>query len=271
MAGKNNIYRRQWDDYAANWRTYIAEWRPDLAASKDAWPGDEWGDEDSWRDIFKSMFVDHGVADWKHCVEIGAGSGKYTELVLNTSKADVIAFDVSKKFIEVLSDRMKESINEGRLASVLLRGQRSNEMFEEINRRGLVRKIDAMYSIDAMVHVDLQYLMAYLVTAALVLKRDGYLIMTLANALSTHGFEGLLYDTSYYYCMQGKPSSKFEWLSVDLVRRLLRRLGFVVNFVFPQGGNHATQRDMCVVATLSNARRTDRLAKAIDITLQPDW
>jgi hypothetical protein len=176
-AAKENIYRLEWDDYAANWRKYIAESRPDLAASKDAWPGDEWGEADSWRKIFKAMFADYGVASWQHCIEIGAGSGKYTEFVLRGSKADVIAFDVSEKFMEVLSDRMKQPINEGRLHTVLLLGEHSNEMFEEINRRGLVRKIDAMYSIDAMVHVDLQYLMAYLVTAALVLKRGGYLIL----------------------------------------------------------------------------------------------
>jgi SAM-dependent methyltransferase len=267
MAAKDNIYRMMWDDYAANWREDIAESRPDLAASKEAWPGDEWGDEDLWHKIFKSMFADHGVAGWKHCVEIGAGSGKYTEFVLNASEAEVIAFDVSEKFIEVLSDRMKQSIDEGRLYAVLLPGEHANEMFEEINRHALVRKIDAVYSIDAMVHVDLQYLMAYLVTAALVLKRSGYLIMTLPNALSTQGFECLLADTAYYYNMQGKPSSKFEWLSVDLVRGLLKRLGFVVNFVCPLEYDNATLRDMYVVAKLSNLRLANRLASAIDITL----
>jgi SAM-dependent methyltransferase len=268
MARKNNIYRRAWDDYAAGWRKYIAESRPDLAACKDAWPGDEWGDEDSCRKIFKSMFADYGVASWKHCVEIGAGSGKYTDFVLGASTADVIAFDVSKKFIEVLSDRMKQSINEGRLDAVLLLGEHSNEMFQEINRRGLVRQIDAMYSIDAMVHVDLQYLMAYLVTAALVLKRGGYLIMTFANALSVHGFEELLDSTSHYYSTQGKPSAKFEWLSADLVRGLLKRLGFVVNFI-PLGDDQgqAIQRDLYVVARLLNLRLADSRASAISITL----
>jgi SAM-dependent methyltransferase len=263
MAANDNIYRLEWDDYAANWRDCIAESRPDLAASKDAWPGDEWGDEDSWRNIFKSMFADYGAASWKHCVEIGAGSGKYTSFVLRGSEADVIAFDISEKFLAILSDRMKQSINKGRLHTVLLLGEHANEMFEEINRRGLVRKIDAMYSIDAMVHVDLQYLMAYLVTAALVLKQGGYLIMTLPNALSTQGFNCLLDDIRYYYNTQGKPSSKFEWLSVDLVRGLLKRLGFVVNFVFDQ----ATDRDMYVVARLSNVRLADSLASAINITL----
>ena len=91
--------------------------------------------------------------------------------------------------------------------------------------------------------------------------------MTLANALSTQGFEELLNCTGHYYNAQGKPSSKFEWLSVDLVRGLLKRLGFVVNFVFPLGSDRATQRDMYVVARLSNVRLADSLASAIRITL----
>jgi hypothetical protein len=90
--------------------------------------------------------------------------------------------------------------------------------------------------------------------------------VTLANALSTLGFEELLNCTSHYYNTQGKPSSKFEWLSVDLVRGLLKRLGFVVNFVF----DYAIQRDMYVVGRLSNLRLADSLASAISPPLNDE-
>jgi SAM-dependent methyltransferase len=266
MAARKNIYRVEWDRYAANWRESLAEMRPDLVASKDAWPGDEWGNEGVWRKVFKSMFEDYGVANWKHCVEIGPGSGKYTDLVLKASTADVLAFDVSKKFLEVLRSRMKWAVEDKRLYPVLLLGKDSSEMFAEIDRRGLVGKIDAVYSIDAMVHVDFQYVMAYLVTAALVLKHGGNIMMTLANALSEWGFEELLSSTSYYYDQQGLPSPKFEWVSVDLIRGVLERLGFTVDFVFPEGGDHATQRDIYVVARLSDVPASETLRSAIGLT-----
>ena len=60
-------------------------------------------------------------------------------------------------------------------------------------------QVDAVYSIEAMVHVDLQYLMAYLLTAAAALRPEGKLIMTLATMNSDHGFGKLLRDVRNFW------------------------------------------------------------------------
>jgi phospholipid N-methyltransferase len=264
----SNIYRRQWDRYAAHWAEFATERHPDLAKKEGTWPGNEWGTEESWERIFRTMFQDFGVANWKHCAEIGPGAGKYTSFVLRNSACDIIAFDISPEYIKILCERLCQDIEAGRLHPVILEGQHASEMFEQIRERDLVRGLDAVYSIDAMVHVDLQFLMAYLVTAALTLKLGGHLILTLPNALSSAGFESLLKGIVRFYPMQGQPSAKFEWLSVDLIRGLLERLGFKVNFVVPHpGGDLSVSRDMHVVAELSGTSGQESLAQSLGVSL----
>src|SRR5262249_13789349 len=147
---------------------------------------------------FKHLFVEQGAAQWRRRVEIGAGSGKYTKYLLAHSATDIVAFDISAEFLNVLRTRLAEPIAAGRLIPELLRAQKSSEMHDAIRHRGWLRQVDAFYSIDAMVHVALQYLMAYLATAALVLRPGGKLIMTLANATTDLGFRYLLDSIKTY-------------------------------------------------------------------------
>ena len=88
------------------------------------------------------------------------------------------------------------------------------------------REVDAVYSIAAMVHVDLQYLMAYLVTAAAVLRPGGKLTLSLATAATDAGFQKLVEDVGNFWEAQADPagSSKFEWFSGTMVESLLPRL-----------------------------------------------
>lgn len=256
---ESNPYRLQWDSYVQTWdRENVSHSSP----SKLNWPGDEWAEEEAWSKTFQAMFLDFGAADWKNCVEIGAGSGKYTEKLLRQSEAQIVAFDISPAYLEVLSKRLAADLQTGRLHPVLLNGDEASEMLQELERRRLIRKIDALYSIDAMVHVDLQYLMAYLVTAALCLKNGGRLLLTLPNAVSEVGFDSLVQDTKVFYPLQGEPSAKFEWLCPELVQRVLERLGFSVRFLAPFSGIDL-DRDLFVVATLVDIDRAEHFRNKI--------
>jgi Methyltransferase domain len=222
-----------------------------------AWPGDEWGNAASWDDNFKQLFERAGVATWRRAVEIGAGSGKYTLRVLGASAANVRAYDVSAQFLKVCEDRCKDWIGKGRLDLTLLESTSPSHMLSDLQACGWQRQVDAFYSIDAMVHVDLQYLVAYLLTAALVLKPEGKLILTLADATTALGFATLLGDISWTYKWQANPtgSAKFEWLSPDLIQTVLTRLGFKVDLL----DNRA--RDMLLVATLHDVAMADGLSR----------
>ena len=256
---EHNPYRTQWDSYVQGWdRDKVAP----SSSSKLNWPGDEWAEEEMWSKIFQAMFLDFGAADWKNCVEIGAGSGKYTDKLLRQSAAQIVAFDISPAYLEVLRKRLATDLHAGRLHPVLLNGDEASEMLDELKRRRLVRKIDALYSIDAMVHVDLQYLMAYFLTAALCLSNEGRLIMTLPNAVSEVGFDSLVQDTQIYYPLQGEPSAKFEWLCPEIVRQVLERLGFSVQFLSPFTGIEQ-DRDLFLVATLVDIERAQRFRKSL--------
>ncbi|MBI2718822.1 MAG: class I SAM-dependent methyltransferase [Rhizobiales bacterium] len=243
-----NIYRSQWDRFAEKWRP----------KSEDlVWPGDEWGTRQHWDMIFRTMFLDYGVADWKNCVEIGAGSGKYTEQVLRVSEARIVAFDISPSYQKVMRERLSAYVASGRLQPAIIEARDPGELIEYLEGQKLVRALDTFYSIDAMVHVDLQYLMAYFMTAALALKENGLMIMTLANAISKPGFKKLLQGVKQFYPMQGQPSAKFEWLSPEIVGTVLANLGFDVTFV---GGQPQLEsgRDLMVAARLVDLDKAEQ-------------
>lgn len=240
--------------YAVAWDQYVKHTKPEAGK----WLGDDWGTEEFWELTFKDLFIDQGAKHWRHCVEIGAGSGKYTQYLLTHSAADIVAFDVSVEFLNVLRTRLAGPIAAGRLFPELLLGERPSEMYEVIRQRGWVREVDAFYSIDAMVHVDLQYLMAYVATGALVLKQGGKLMMSLADATTDAGFRLFLEDIKMWYPVQGRPSGKFEWLSRDLIRSVLERIGFEVQFI-PE----LSDRDAYFVATLSDLSHAKLLEAAI--------
>ncbi len=243
---EDNIYRQHWDHYAKMKKR-----------SGDWWPGDEWGTPESWDRTFNNLFADHGVAAWRNCVEIGAGSGKYTLKVLENSQSHVMAADVSAGYQEVFCTRLTEAGLISRVSPVLLDND-STTLYRAIEAKGWKGELDGFYSIDAMVHVDLQYLIAYLVTAAACLKPGGKLIMTLANCCSDRGFEKLIAETKNAFARIGKHSGKFEWLSPDAVRSILPKLGFDIDLLQTAG------RDIALVATLRSPLTDPKITQCID-------
>jgi hypothetical protein len=240
---------RTWDRYLENWQL------EHNAEGTYEWPGDEWGTPETWAELYANLFETAGVADWWQAVEIGPGSGKYSDRVLRGSNATIRAYDVSADFMKVCERRCAAWIEAGRLSLHLIQGISPTEMLDELADAHLLRKLDAFYSIDAMVHVDLQYLVVYLIVAALSLRVGGKLILTLSNATSEEGFDKLLYDIAWTYPQQADPngSGKFEWLSPDIVRFVLSRLGFEV--WMPAG----EARDIWLIATLVDVTRASEL------------
>jgi SAM-dependent methyltransferase len=242
MADQENksrgLYAPVWDDYAETWTATFGD--------RHAWPGDEWGDPASWAKTFDLLFRAAGVSGWQRAVEIGPGSGKYTIGVLENSPATVRAFDVSAKFLDVCRRRCEGWIRNERLSLHLLGIERADQMLVDLQAAGWRGVVDGFYSIDAMVHVDLQCVIAYMLTAGLVLRPGGKLILTLADATSELGFAKLVDDIRWHFPLQGQPSAKFEWMSPDLVRSVLHRLGFTIDLL------ENTGRDLYLVASLSD-------------------
>jgi osmotically-inducible protein OsmY len=248
------IYSKYWDNFVSTWSD-----RPAIRANEYQWPGDEWGNPEEWDFLFQKMFVPAGVEQWQRAIEIGPGSGKYTLKVLGASPAVVRAYDMSAAYLDVCRSRCRQVVDEGRLSLHVLDINRPNQILADAQGVGWERSVDAVYSIAAMVHVDLQYLVAYLLNAALALKQGGKLLLTLADATSPKGFAQLMKDIRWAYPAQANPSgsAKFEWLSPDLIRHILTRLGFIVSWI----ENH--ERDIFLVATLADLKPSEALREHI--------
>lgn len=237
-----------WDRYVQN----------ALGYAPDGVPGDEWGAARLWDYRFAELFQPYGVDAWREAVEIGQGSGKYTERVLQASPRVVVhCLDVSREFLSLLRRKHGALCEAGRIQPVLLHGDRADEMLRYCDAQGLRRRLDAVFSIDAMVHVDLQFLIAYLVTASLCLRRGGHLILTLADPTTARGFEKLLRDMRAMYLPGTRKAPQFQWVSGDIVRHVLGALGFAVVRCDAPAPESSTPRDLFVVGRLDDPARAD--------------
>jgi cyclopropane fatty-acyl-phospholipid synthase-like methyltransferase len=256
------------ETYGELWDRYVAQAFPKLqedSGGELTYPGQEWGNEGSWQSIFDHLFVPSEVTTWKYAIEIGGGGGKYTERVLRASDdVRVWGFDVSRNFLESTAKRLHPYVDTDRLSLHEIDSERADAMMQIFKDAGLVRKVDAMFSIDAMVHVDLQYLVTYWINAAQVLKKGGRILMTLADPTSEAGFQKIVRDIAKFYKFQGRMCPKFEYLSTPIVKHVLESLGFTMekleHWAQRQG---AAPRDIYLIARLDRPEQADRFLSAI--------
>lgn len=234
--------------YGQSWDHYVAEVFDKMKREDSVFPGDEWGTPGWWDVCYKRLLERAGAPDWKHVIEIGPGSGKYTALLLERSPCSILAFDVSAEFMKVMETRLSEHVASKRLQTSLMSCDRADEMLSKIEEAGLRGQVDAFVSIDAMVHVDLQFLAAYFTTAAICLRPGGKLVMTLADATSAKGREKLLQDIRLYFPKQGSTSLKFEFVSPDIVRSTLDALGFRIELLEHDSPSPESARDLFLIA-----------------------
>ncbi len=240
--GRDQTYGERWDTYVTRDHEQL---KADMGSTWE-WVGDEWGSSEKARAMFERLFLDALPLATTRFVELGSGAGKYSSLVLDAfPKAKLLCFDVSREFLKVLDARCAGAVTEGRLESHLIPGD-DKFVLNTIKEAGWRGQLECFFSIDAMVHVDLQYLIGYWLTAALTLKPGGSLIMSVADATTDRGFEKLVADLPLMFPSMGSVSLKFEWLSPDLVRNVLQRLGFSVRFL------DLNERDCFFVATLES-------------------
>jgi SAM-dependent methyltransferase len=235
--------------YGQSWDMYVTSIFDRSKREDSVFPGDEWGNVTWWNIVYERLLERAGAKTWKKVVEIGSGSGKYTNLLLARSECSILAFDVSAEFLRVLESRCAPYIEGGRLIPALLSCKQPDEMLSKIEELGWRGTVDTFFSLDAMVHVDLQYLVTYCVTAGICLRPGGKLIMTLANATSPRGQQKLLEDIKLYYPMQGEISLKFEFVSPDILRSVLQAIGFKIDLLENDSPDPAQARDIFLIAT----------------------
>jgi SAM-dependent methyltransferase len=222
------------------WDTYVEEWKGD------GLPGDEWGTPPAWSAFYQRFFA--GSESWKQAVEIGPGSGKYTAKVLGNPDVQVRGYDVSAKFLEVCRRRLPSDRLDLRQLDT------STPAFLLDDLADWKRQVDAIYSIGVFVHIDLLYLMPYLITAGAVLKPEGKLIATFGNPTTEMGFQRLLEEIKPFW---NDPGGKYEWLGRCVVKSLLPRLGFEIETLHQSNG----AINVTLVASLARPEIGDDLTR----------
>lgn len=221
------------------WNEYVDELFPQTQAQSETPlenPGDEWMNAEFWEEtVDRALLQNLDVAD-PILVEIGPGAGKQSRIVLEHFESPrLYAFDLSTSFQRVLRENLAEHVDKT-LFPILL-GEDYTQMLTVLRDDDVAGRVDAFYSFDAMVHVDLQSLVTYFITATIALRDGGLIVMDVANIDSEPGFQKLLRDVKYYYASHGAPCPKFMFLTPPIIERVLGRLGFTVEFLDDQRGH----------------------------------
>lgn len=213
------------DAFAASWDGYARQAR----ATGQHWPGDDWGDAQLWQSWFARLFEPSGVRAWRRAVEIGQGTGKYTRLVLEAGPAELLACDVSRTFLDLCAERLAEHVRGQRLH---LRHVASNDptAVEAATRElGWLGRVDAVYSIDTLVHVPFTQIVAYLLQATVMLREGGRFIASFAHGTTDGGRAKLLGDLVRVVRGGGRPETGcFHWIAPELLTSTLSAIGYVV-------------------------------------------
>lgn len=235
-----------WDQYVGRFPEILGKLRSEGKGEHVVWPGDEWGRPERWVALFAKMFIEHLPPNVSTAIEIGPGAGKYTHMFLgHYTQSRVLALDVSPSYLAVLQERSSFYLSEKRLMTDLLTSDYTTVSDTAANHGIKPGGLDVLFSIDAIVHVDLVYVTAYWMSAQKLLRPGGKMIMTVADPTTELGFKTLIANVHAYFSTQGRPSSRFEFMSPDIVRSVLDRLGFDVEEAAP----HLPRRDYCFVAT----------------------
>jgi predicted TPR repeat methyltransferase len=224
---KKRSYAGDWDEYVKHWEKYAKLEPTNKGRTGLVYPGDEWGTEAEWDAYVASFLQPYLPADGSGtAVEVGPGSGKYTLRVVDKVER-LVCFDVSEKFMEIAASRVKPHQGNCQVRFELLKLSNCYEIRDTLEKQGLLGQVDLFFSVDSMQHVELHTLIAYWINAAESLKVGGHLVMTVATCTTEQGFDRLLSETGWVYG-NIRPSHQFYFLSRELVRYCLERLGFEV-------------------------------------------
>jgi hypothetical protein len=189
-----------------------------------AWPGDEWVDDEMREETYRRIVVGLPTDRTTQVVEIGPGAGKYTELLLARTHAEIVAYELSDAFLEVLRQRFPAQIAAGRL---------SPRPLAWTDNQGLVRdyaaklgQADLMFGIDVLYFMDFQSVFVYLVSAAAMLRRGGRFYATFADGTSQSGWDRMVRDAGRHSAFDMGPCTRFHWMDRALLEFVLPKLGF---------------------------------------------
>lgn len=204
------------------------------------WPGDEWANENLRENTYNLLLHYSASNLCQHIVEIGPGSGKYTEMLLDRTAATVTAFELSPALLGSLRDRCVNYVEAGRLSAHGMNWTENDELVAAIGDKA--GSVDLFFAIDVFLMMDFQSVLIHLISAARVLRIGGRFAATFGDADSDSGWSRMLSDANRHSAFALAPDTRFHWLSASFLEQVLTRLGFTIveSVSGPQGGKFGT-------------------------------
>ena len=224
-----------------------------------AWPGDEWADE-PLREATWRWIAETAPTRLDRVVEFGPGSGKYTELVLQRTRAHVTAYEISDAFLEALSQRCAVFSDEGRLDGRRISWTDNEGLLRDFGSRHV---IDMVLAVDVLMMMDFQSALTYIVSAAALLRPGGRMLATFADAGSESGLARMRRDLGRHSATDPAPCTRFHWIDKSLLEAVLPTLGFgkITTVHGPDNGLDIAR--LYVSAELVDAARADDVASSL--------
>lgn len=216
--GEDRGFGKAWDSYVDT-------------AKRDGqlWPGDDWGEASLWDAWFRRLLLDFGAATWSRAVEVGQGTGKYTARTLAAGTGEVLACDVSARFLELCAERLADYVRAARLHLRQIGERDPDGLRNAVQAHGWDGTVDAVFSIDTLVHLTFTQVAAVMLNAALCLRDGGVLAFTFACGTSTAGMTKLVTDLDRVIRAGSDPMTGcFHFVSPDMVRGVAEAMGFDV-------------------------------------------
>lgn len=213
-------------------RGFASAWDRYVDAAKrggQVWPGDDWGEASLWDAWFRRLLLDAGAANWARAVEVGQGTGKYTMRALVAGTREVLACDVSARFLALCGERLDEYVRAGRLHLRQIGERDPDGLRAAVRAHGWDGTVDAVFSIDTLVHLTFTQVVAVMLNAALCLSEGGVLAFTFACGTSMAGMTKLVGDLDRVIREGSDPSTGcFHFVSPEMVRGVAVAMGFDV-------------------------------------------
>lgn len=221
QSDKPRTVRAFFDDYVR--RDFPQRRAPDGSGWR--WPGDEWV-SGAVRDATYELLLRQRGTPWREVVEIGPGSGKYTDMLLAQPGVHLTAFEISPAFIDSLKERCAAHVEAGRLDARLIDWTANDGLLKALGARA--GAIDLFFGIDVFLMMDFQSALVYLLSAALVLRPGGVFAGTFGDADSESGWARMVRDIGRHSGFDDAPCTRFHWVGHQMLRASLERLGFAV-------------------------------------------
>lgn len=225
---------RDFNEYARAWSEH--EYRMEVAYNADglvrddnlkaARPGDEWGLPDGLRRDYAALAAKFGLTHDVNVVEIGAGGGRSTEVlldVLGTAAGQYHVIDVADVFVDTLRQRIQRPLDIHIVNDV-------DTSFLEPN------SIDFVLAQSSWSHISLYDQYRYLRDLRFAMKRgapivvNGLFVMGAGDDWTWNRFRRRVYQIDNHI-----EGVFHEFISVSMLAEMLTRLGYTDIVIYPRG------------------------------------